>query len=228
MKNKQNAVLIVIAHPDDVVLGCAGILFSLCHQRTRVAHLSLTCGQRGAEGRQDEIDMIYHKHFSEEIAQGRLKLLYGDLQDGEIPATGQPIPRLESLLKEQCHGWEFDLAILHWHNDWHVDHINASRIGHRLARHIPSVLYFESWSSMEFACTLCLDVSDFWPEMMAMIDAIKLHPQPEAKPRMLGRAMYHGNVIRTSYAEAFASPRISFTAIGRYFFKPISTSKDNA
>lgn len=228
MADKQAAVLIVVAHPDDVVLGCGGMLFSLCHQRTRIAHLTLTCGQRAVAGRQDEMDIIYRKYFSEEIAQGRLKLLYGDLQDGDIPATGEPVQRLEAILKHQCSGWEFDLAILHWPNDWHVDHINASRIGHRLARHVPSVLYFESWSSMEFAGTLCLDISKFWSGRMDMIDDLKLHPQSEAKPRTLGRAMYHGNAIRTSYAEAFATPRVSINTLGHYFSYMFRPANENA
>jgi N-acetylglucosamine malate deacetylase 1 len=217
MKNKQAAVLIVLAHPDDVALGCAGMLFSLCSQKTLIAHLTLTCGERAGDGRQGEIDRIYQRYFPEEIRQGRLRLISGDLEDGRIPATGEPVERLESLVKRNCSGWEFDLAILHWPNDAHLDHINSARIGHRLARHIPSVLYFESWSSMQFLGNLCLDISRFWPARMEMIDMLKLHPQPEAKPRILGRAMYHGGVIHTMYAEAFATPGISIDTLGRYF-----------
>ena len=214
-------VLFVVAHPDDIILGSAGLLIHLCRTGARIAHLSLTDGGRvkGMEpdARVRELERIYRDSFPENLESDTLRMIQGNLTDGMIPATGEPVPAMEGLIRERCPDWNFDLAVLHWPDDWHIDHINASRIGHRLARNIPSVLYFESWSSMNFVSALCLNVTRYWDERLAMMDRLRIHPQPRARPRLEGRAMYHGDTIRTEYAEAFATSRFDMSVLSSTF-----------
>jgi hypothetical protein len=151
-------------------------------------------------------------------------LIFADLQDGAIPATGEPVSDLLQLLENKWGELAFDLALLHWPKDWHVDHENAARIGRRLARHVRSVLYFESWSSIDYRGSLCLDVTRFWDERMQMIDLLTVHPQPQATARVEVRALYHGDTIRVKtdpiapkYAESFASARFDLSTLASCF-----------
>ena len=216
-------VLIVVAHPDDAVLAMGGTLLKLARRGIAITHLALSSGELGATRdkvqRAEELRRIFAACVSIPEAGAPPTLLFADLPDGAVPATGEPVASLLDLLQGNAGGTAFALAFLHGANDQHVDHVNAHRIGHRLARNVDSVLYFDSWSSLSFAPRLLVEVTDAWPQRMEMLRMLTAHPQADGMRRVELKAELCGTSLknrpRPTYAEAFEVERLDASALCR-------------
>jgi len=116
--------LAVGAHPDDVELGCGGLLLVLEERGYRFAICDLTAGEKGSRGTREE--RAREAKAAAEIlgASGRTCL---GLPDTGLEATGGAV----RLLVEELRRWRPRLVISMSANDAHPDHVACARIAAR-------------------------------------------------------------------------------------------------
>ncbi|MBC9719585.1 PIG-L family deacetylase [Streptomyces sp. TRM66268-LWL] len=156
-------VLAVGAHPDDIELGCAATLRAHVLAGDRVVLLVLTNGAAGPgsiDARRDEQLAAAHVIGAE--------LRWGNLRAGRIDEGYETVAVVESVLNE------INATIVYTPapEDSHQDHRAVSRAVTSASRHIDTVLYFESPSSINFVPHLYADVSGC---AQTKVDAVKAH-----------------------------------------------------
>ena len=114
-------ILVILAHPDDAELCCAGTLLSSIEERLKVGMVDLTRGELGTRGT-DKIRLEEAANAAKVIgAEFRFNL---GLRDGFISSDE------ESLIKvvEQIRKYQPKIIITNSRKDRHPDHEAASRL----------------------------------------------------------------------------------------------------
>lgn len=193
-------ILAVGAHPDDVAIGCGGTLALATRYGDETLAVIMTTGaRRGAPG----------VRIGESIAASRLlgtALLFGNLTDGDVD-DGDVDAFLEPIIEKFCPNAVFT----HSTKDSHPDHQAVALGALAAGRNVPSILCFESPSTLEFHPNVYVDITT---SMDAKRDAIDCHRSQIVPGGRVGdeitivKAKAHGFDCRTQYAEAFQSPRL--------------------
>lgn len=119
-------VLAVGAHPDDVELGCGGLLLALKARGRRFAILDLTAGEKGSRG-DAKTRAAEAKAAAEALgASGRACL---GLPDTALSDTDGAV----RLAVEQLRKWRPKLVVAQDEGDRHPDHAAGARIVRRAA-----------------------------------------------------------------------------------------------
>lgn len=146
--------LFIGAHPDDIEYSCGGTLLRLAREGNEVYTVVMTGGgastSGSVEGRKEEQKAAFN--FSK---AKRLFML--DYKDGAIEANA-------SSIKEICGIMDMikpDVVITHYPQDSHQDHRAVSAIVKSATRRRCSLIYFDSYSSVNFNPTLYVDISEF-------------------------------------------------------------------
>ena len=117
-------VLAVGAHPDDVELGCGGMLLALKARGYRFVILDLTAGEKGSRG--DRATRAAEAKAAAELlgASGRECL---GLPDTQVDDTDGAV----RLMVEQLRKWRPKLVVAQDEGDQHPDHAAGARIVQR-------------------------------------------------------------------------------------------------
>lgn len=161
-RQRQRVVLAIGAHPDDVEIGCGGVLLRHRDFGDTVAVLTLCGGEHGglASRRVDEA------HRAAEILGARLFL--GTLRDGAISEGVETI----SLIEETIHTVRPSIIYTHTLKDGHQDHRSVHRATIVAARGIPFLYCYQSpSSSIDFRPSKVVDIGDFIDGKVAAIAA---------------------------------------------------------
>jgi len=132
-------VLAVGSHPDDIELGCFGTLAKHHLNGDKIFGTILTNG---------EISDKPNKRRKESEQSAKLikmKLIYGNFKDGNIPADSSLVLFLDKIIKKH----KIDVVYTHTEHDRHQDHRNVAAASISSGRNInelysyetPSVLY---------------------------------------------------------------------------------------
>ena len=114
-------ILAVGAHPDDVELGCGGLLLAMRARGHRFAILDLTAGEKGSRGSRDEREKEAQEAAAVLGAAGRECL---NLPDTRLEPTAAAVKAaVESVRK-----WRPKLVVSMNPADRHPDHAAAARI----------------------------------------------------------------------------------------------------
>jgi bacillithiol biosynthesis deacetylase BshB1 len=114
-------ILAVGAHPDDVELGCGGLLLAMHARGYRFAIVDLTAGERGSRGSRD-VRAREAKAAAELMgASGRECL---GLPDTAVEATDAAV----RLMADQLRKWRPQLVVSMHEGDQHPDHAACARI----------------------------------------------------------------------------------------------------
>ena len=114
-------ILAVGAHPDDIELGCGGLLLAMRARGHRFAILDLTAGEKGSRGSREE--RAKEAQAAAEVlgAAGRECL---DLPDTKLEQK----PAAVKAMVEAVRRWRPKLVLSMNPNDRHPDHAAAARI----------------------------------------------------------------------------------------------------
>lgn len=149
--HKQNRVLAIGAHPDDVEIGCGGILLQHAEAGDSVHILTLSNGENGG------LSHIRKNEAKAAAALLKAQLHFGGLQDTKItegPETIEVIEQTVQLVRP-------DIIYTHSHNDQHQDHRNVHQATVVAARHIEHLNAYQSPSaSIAFKPSRFVDISD--------------------------------------------------------------------
>jgi LmbE family N-acetylglucosaminyl deacetylase len=160
----RRVVLAIGAHPDDVEIGCGGILLAHVSRGDTVVILTLTGGEQGGEPGARTLES---QHAAELMSA---RLVQADLADTNISETGSTIDTIERLIEE------IEPAAIYTHtiHDVHQDHRNVHRATLVAARKVPSVYCYQSPSStVEFRPTRFVEIDDFVERKIEVIGAYK-------------------------------------------------------
>lgn len=161
-RKHRQIVLAVGAHPDDVEIGCGGILLRHRARGDEVSVLTLTGGEHGGT----VSERVHEAHCAAEILGARLFL--GSLQDTAISEGLETIALIEQTIREV----RPTVIYTHTLQDGHQDHRSVCRATVVASRGIPSVYCYQAPSTgIEFRPTKFLEVGEFMDKKVAAIRA---------------------------------------------------------
>jgi LmbE family N-acetylglucosaminyl deacetylase len=154
-------ILGIGAHPDDIELGCGGLLIKSARQGHDVYMYTLTHGE--ASGDPDQ--RISELQHSANII-GAKSLWIDNFEDTRLSVCSDLINHIEHFIKKS----EADIVITHSLRDIHHDHraIAASTI--EAGRFLPNILSYEIPLTKDFQPQIYYDISDVINEKLKLIE----------------------------------------------------------
>ncbi len=194
-------VLAVGAHPDDIELGCGGTLAAHAQQGDSVIMLILTDGALGGATSGER------RAEQERAARWiNAEIRWGDLPDGSVPEGLETIRVIESVISE----FRPDTVFVHAASDSHQDHRATATATIAAARHVASILEYQTPSTLQFSPSVFVDIT---LHIDAKLHALREHAtQMDRNARLEFAAVeaqcrYWGHQARTTFAEAFQAMR---------------------
>jgi LmbE family N-acetylglucosaminyl deacetylase len=199
------SVVAIGSHPDDIELGCAGALLAHRAAGDRVTLLVMTGGENGPGALQE----IMRRRFEQEAATKLMGagLRWGGLFDCDVSANSRTITVIEEVLAEVA----ADVVYVHAPDDSHQDHRAICAATLSAARRNCRVLHYQSPSTLTFAPTVYVDISEHLAGKLAALACHRSQVEQSAvvEPDVVAaQARYWGARARITYAEAFVPTRL--------------------
>jgi len=205
---EAEVVLAVGAHPDDVEIGCGGILLRHRAAGHAVSVLTLTGGEQGGEAEQ----RAKESHAAAELLGAQLFML--KLTDTTITEHGPTIAEISEIVAQV----KPTTIYTHTPRDVHQDHRNAHNATLVAARQVPRIYAYQSPSStVEYRPTRFVSVDDFIDGKLETIRAygsqveIRRYLDEEL---LLATARYWSRFTSARYAEPLEVVRESDISFG--------------
>jgi LmbE family N-acetylglucosaminyl deacetylase len=153
-------ILAIGAHPDDIELGCGGLLMKSAKQGHKVFMYALTKG--AASG-----DPIQRTHELQESAKfiGADNLWIDNFQDTKLSVTDELINHIEHIINKA----QPDLILTHSNGDIHHDHRAIALSTVEAGRFISNILSYEIPLTKNFSPQVFFDVSDVIDKKVKLI-----------------------------------------------------------
>jgi N-acetylglucosamine malate deacetylase 1 len=194
-----DVVLALGAHPDDIELGCAGLILKLKASGARVYALTLTRGEKGT-------DRPGQRELEAKKAAGFLGL------DGhwilDFPDTGlqEKISLLKEVIESKIKELGATMVLTHTEVDVHGDHRAVFAATREAARSVRTVLCYEDVSTTDqFTPNFYVDITHY---IDGHLRACAFHRTQDQRtymdPQVIqGRAAHRGLQIGVHFAMAF-------------------------
>lgn len=120
-----NSVLVVVAHPDDEVLGCGGTMARLAQEghEVRVAILAEGMTSRSPQREQADPKQLHHLHKQAQQAADKLhvkEVVVASLPDNRLDTV--PLLEVVKLIEELIEKFRPEVIYTHHPGDLNVDH----------------------------------------------------------------------------------------------------------
>ena len=194
-------VLAVGSHPDDVELGCGGTLLRHHARGDEITVLVMTGGERGVY---DARSRRHEQQYAAALTGANL--CWGGFTDGGVPHG----PEAVSVVDRAVAASGADVLYTHAPDDSHQDHVATSSACLAAARRVPTVLYYETPSTLEFVPTVFIDLDDLMERKIRLVRAHLsqvLRNGPVDLDALVAQARFRGAQSRTRHAEAFRPAR---------------------
>lgn len=201
-------ILAIGAHPDDIELGCGGLLIKSARQGHNVYMYSLTRGGAGGDSNERSEELARSARFI------KAKQLWIDnFEDSKLTVSNDLINHIEFFINKA----NPDLILTHSHGDVHHDHRAIALATLEAARFNSNVLSYEIPLSRNFDPKVFVDISEVVNEKVELIEIFwsqqsKLYLKANA---IKGLAEYRAlqSRLNTSikYVEAFEVMKICLT-----------------
>ena len=192
-------VLALGAHPDDIELGCAGLILKLKASGARVYGLTLTRGEKGTDrAEQRELEAKRSAEFLGLDGQWVL----------DFPDTGlqEKIPLLKAVIESKIKELGATVVLTHTDVDVHGDHRAVFAATREAARSVRTVLCYEDVSTTDqFSPNFYVDITHYIDDHLR---ACAIHRTQDHRsymdPQVIqGRAAHRGMQIGVHFAMAF-------------------------
>lgn len=197
---KKRNILAVGAHPDDVELGCGGVLAKHLELGDEVFVLVLTNGEKGNHTLNRE------ECWTSLTALGIVKenIFFGNFPDAFLKDDYDSVNWIESYIKK------FNITRVYTHSphDRHQDHRNCSNAVSSAARKVAEIFLFQGPSTnVSFEPHLFVEISE--ANLKQKVVAVsyyktQIHKGVFDVNAIQGLAKSQGAKHHTGYAEAFA------------------------
>ena len=223
-------ILAIGAHPDDVEIGCGG---TLKKHRERGHQIFLLVISDGSAGGKPDVRQAEQHEAAQRL--GAKDVIWGGLTDTEVSHDRNTILLIEKAIEEsQC-----EMIFPPSEYDTHQDHQNVCKSTLSAARHVDSILYYQTPSTTDaFRPKIFVDISDAYEQKL---QALKAHASQMGRLNQTGVsildrveswAIYWGRKRNRKYAEGFDLERLNlgiFLELDRpqpAIYHPISINMD--
>jgi LmbE family N-acetylglucosaminyl deacetylase/CheY-like chemotaxis protein len=150
-KSPKEVVVAIGAHPDDVEIGCGGILLNHARNGDQIVIVTLTGGEAGGQP-----DVRHRESLAAAQAIGA-ELRIFDLPDRSISSGPDTISVIEGVIREV----QPSVVYTHTAHDAHQDHRSVHAATLVAARGVPNVYCYQAPSTtVDFRPTLFVDVEE--------------------------------------------------------------------
>jgi LmbE family N-acetylglucosaminyl deacetylase len=154
-------ILAIGAHPDDIELGCGGLLIKAARQGHNVFMYSLTRGGASGDPSQRADELKRSARFI-----GAKHLWIDNFEDSKLSVTNDLINHIEFFINKA----KPDLILTHSHGDVHHDHRAIALSTVEAARFNSNVLSYEIPLTKTFEPKVFFDISDVVHEKVELIE----------------------------------------------------------
>ena len=149
---RQQAVMVLVPHPDDETLGCGLLIARLMRAGVRVVIVALTDGDASHPGSRRwppaalaKLRRAELRRALDRLGAGRCLVRFMGCHDGRLAEEGRKLP-----IAALCHSLNVGLILASSHRDHHPDHQACFSIGSAVARRlgVPLVSY-AVWSRLD-------------------------------------------------------------------------------
>ena len=155
-------ILAIGAHPDDIELGCGGILLKSAKQGHNVFMYILTRG--AASG--DPLQRTTEQREAARIIGARASWI-DNFEDTKLSPNVDLINHIEQVIRMT----KPDIVYTHPHGDTHHDHRAVAAATYEAARFVPNILSYEMPVTKDFKPQLYSDISDVIDEKIKLLGA---------------------------------------------------------
>jgi LmbE family N-acetylglucosaminyl deacetylase len=200
-------ILAIGAHPDDIELGCGGLLIKAARQGHDVFMYTLTRGGASGDPKQRSDELRRSSQFI-----GAKHLWIDNFEDSKLNVTTDLINHIEYFIDKA----NPDLILTHSHGDIHHDHRAIASATVEAARFNSNILSYEIPLTRNFDPKIFYDISDVVYEKVELIEIFwsqqsKLYLKANA---IKGLAEYRALQSRLNtgikYVEAFEVLKMCF------------------
>jgi LmbE family N-acetylglucosaminyl deacetylase len=200
-------ILAIGAHPDDIELGCGGLLIKAARQGHEISMYTLTRGGAGGDPNERANEL---KRSAEFI--GAKHLWIDNFEDSKLSVTNELINHIEYFITKA----NPDIILTHSQGDIHHDHRAIAAATVESARFNSNILSYEIPLSRNFDPKVFYDISDVVYEKVELIEIFwsqqsKLYLKSNA---IKGLAEYRALQSRLNtevrYVEAFEVLKLCF------------------
>lgn len=196
----EMSILAVGAHPDDIELGCGGVLMKARDTGAKVYGLTLTRGEKGTMASRKG------KRTAELVRAAKFMELDGFwVMNLEDTGLRDEIPRVKDIIEEKIRETKATMVLTHSGLDIHSDHQAVFEATKEAARDASVLTYEDVSTPKEFVPNYYVDITGYIEDKMRLITFHKTQEEKTyMEPEVIkGRAAHRGLQCGTSYAEAF-------------------------
>jgi LmbE family N-acetylglucosaminyl deacetylase/CheY-like chemotaxis protein len=203
-RSTTNEVILAIgAHPDDVEIGCGGVLARHAERGDTIIMVSITGGEGGGD------PSIRNDEAGQAARRLGATFVLGDQRDQRVSEGPETIALLEQVIRDHSPSTMF----IHAASDTHQDHRNTHRAAMVAARRIPTVYAYQSPSTtVEFRPSRFVDIGRELPTKLELIGCHSSQTSHRSylDPELIAAtARYWGRFNQSMAAEPFEVIRSS-------------------
>lgn len=200
-------ILAIGAHPDDIELGCGGLLIKAAREGHEVYMYTVTRGSASGDPKQRTDELKRSAKFI-----GAKQLWIDNFEDSKLSVTNDLINHIEYFINKA----NPDVIFTHSHGDVHHDHRAIATATVEAARFNSNILSYEIPLSRSFDPKVFYDISDVVYEKVELIEIFwsqqsKLYLKANAiKGLAEYRALQSRLNTEVKYVEAFEIVKLCF------------------
>jgi LmbE family N-acetylglucosaminyl deacetylase len=156
----QLNILAIGAHPDDIEIGCGGLLIKAARLGHNVYLYTLTQGEAGGNPK----ERVAESEQSSKIIGAR-SLWIDNFQDTKLDLSSELINRIESFINKI----QADIVITHSLSDIHHDHKAVAESTIEAGRLVSTILSYEMPLTKRFKPQIYYDISDVIDKKIELI-----------------------------------------------------------
>jgi LmbE family N-acetylglucosaminyl deacetylase len=154
-------ILAIGAHPDDIELGCGGLLLKASRQGHDICMYTLTRGAASGDPEQRTKELMQSAKFI-----GAKKLWIDNFEDTKLSLSSELINHIEFFINKA----DPDIVITHSAGDTHHDHRAIATATVEAGRFIPNILSYEIPVTKDFKPQVYYDISDVIDDKIELIN----------------------------------------------------------
>ena len=221
----MESILVVVAHPDDEVLGCGGYLAKQAKRGHKVTVLCIADGVSSRSGTVDPEELRIRREAARDAGRilGIDSISFGDFPDNQLDSV--PLLKVVKFIQLALSATKPEVVLTHHQGDLNIDHSIVSRATLTACRPVPgssvkTLLFFETPSSTEwsfgdvgasFSPNWYEDISGSMIQKIKALEAYKMElrewPHPRSAKSIKGLAEWRGSNCGLDSAEAFVLAR---------------------
>jgi len=199
----KKVILAIGAHPDDIELGCGGVIKRHILMGDDVHYIVATNGEKGGN---EQKRIIEAKKAAKMMGTKSIEFL--NLPDTLILHDGNTVERLDNVIKKRSPS----IVYVHSLNDYHQDHSNIAKSAISASRNMRnSILCYEAPSTtLEFTPIAFKNISKTFKDKIECINQFVSQERKDYVERqsIIDLAKFRGKTINVEYAEAFEVVRL--------------------